>query len=45
MVIKIIGMGPKVYVADAYNIFDAFIVTLSIIDVTLSYSVAGESGG
>lgn len=39
MIIKIIGLGSSTYIKDAYNIFDAFIVTLSIIDVCVSYSL------
>lgn len=38
MIIKIIGMGPRIYIKDSYNIFDAIIVCLSIIDVSISYS-------
>lgn len=47
MLTKLIGMGPINYVNDSYNIFDGiiskiniflyFIVSLSIIDVGLSY--------
>lgn len=39
MIIKIIGMGPKSYVRDSYNIFDALIVSLSIADVCISYAL------
>lgn len=42
MVIKLIGIGPKLYIADHYNIFDSLIVTLSIVDVCLSYALPGE---
>jgi hypothetical protein len=42
MVIKIIGLGPSLFILDHYNIFDALIVTLSIIDVSLSYSILTE---
>jgi hypothetical protein len=38
MIIKLIWLGPKNYIYDPYNIFDALVVTISIIDVTLSYS-------
>lgn len=38
MLIKIAGMGPKIYVQDPFNNFDAVIVSLSIIDVVVSYS-------
>lgn len=39
MIAKLIGMGPKVYIRDRFNIFDAVIVSISIIDVVVSYSV------
>ncbi len=42
MVIKIIGLGPHLFIKDTYNIFDALIVTLSIIDVSLSYSLLSD---
>jgi Ion transport protein len=39
MLIKLFGMGPKNYVRDSFNIFDALIVVLSVADVTLSFLV------
>lgn len=42
MIIKILGMGPRLFIKDQYNIFDALIVTLSIIDVSLSYSLLSD---
>jgi len=39
MLIKLLGMGPKNYVRDSFNIFDAVIVILSIVDVCLSFLV------
>jgi hypothetical protein len=39
MIIKVTGLGPRQYVRDQYNIFDALVVTLSVVDVTLSYSL------
>ena len=39
MVIKLLGMGPKAYVRDSFNIFDALIVCLSVADVCLSFLV------
>jgi Ion transport protein len=33
LVVKIIGFGPKIFVKDGYNIFDAIVVSLSIIDI------------
>ena len=36
MVLKLIGLGCKNYKADSYNLFDASIVIISMIDWTLS---------
>ena len=36
MCIKIGGLGPRAYVRDYYNIFDAFIVSVSTIDVLVT---------
>ena len=38
MVVKIIGMGPKVYVADRFNVFDAVVVLISIMELALANS-------
>lgn len=38
MVIKLLGLGPVNYIKDSYNVFDCLVVTLSIVDVSLSYS-------
>ena len=35
MVLKVIGLGPKVYVKSLWNVFDAIIVISSILDYTL----------
>ena len=49
MIIKIIGMGPKDYIRDKFNIFDAIIVILSVIDVILDSvvqtSITGGGNG
>jgi hypothetical protein len=45
MIIKLVGLGPRRYVSDSYNIFDAFVVSISIIDVAISYSMPGDDGG
>jgi len=42
MIIKIVGLGPKMYIKDYFNIFDAFIVILSIIDVSLTFSIEND---
>ena len=39
MLIKIAGMGPRNYIRDYFNCFDAMIVTLSVADVCLSFTV------
>jgi Ion transport protein len=38
MIIKIFGLGPRTYIRDTYNIFDAFVVSLSIVDVCVTYA-------
>jgi Ion transport protein len=42
MLIKNLGMGPRLYIKDPFNVFDAIIVMVSIIDVILSYAVPGD---
>ena len=39
MIVKFIGLSPKGYIRDKFNIFDGFIVFLSIVDVVISYSL------
>lgn len=39
MLIKLLGMGPRNYIRDSFNIFDAVIVLLSVADVCLSFLV------
>ena len=34
--VKIMGFGPKLFVKDGYNIFDAIVVSLSIIDIFMN---------
>lgn len=36
MIVKLIGMGPSNYIKDSYNIFDAVIVTISIVDILVT---------
>jgi hypothetical protein len=43
MIIKLFGLGVKEYSRDGFNLFDAFIVALSIIDFSL-YFVSGSGG-
>jgi voltage-dependent calcium channel L type alpha-1D len=42
MLIKNAGLGPKNYIKDPFNIFDAIIVMVSIIDVIVTYSLPGD---
>lgn len=42
MIIKVIGLGPNMYIKDPYNIFDALIVTLSIVDVFVSATLPND---
>ena len=42
MIFKLIGLGFKVYVRDGFNLFDAFVVFVSLIEISLS--LAGTSG-
>jgi hypothetical protein len=39
MIVKLIGLGVKEYARDKYNIFDAFIVILSIIEDVTDYAI------
>jgi hypothetical protein len=39
MLMKLIGMGPRDYIKDQFNIFDALVVTLSVIDVIVNFSL------
>ena len=43
MVIKLIGLGFREYTRDSFNIFDAIIVVLSIVDLILSVSLSSDS--
>ena len=43
MVIKLLGIGFKEYARDSFNLFEAFIVILSIIDMIISAIFSGDS--
>lgn len=43
MVIKLIGLGPKLYVKDKFNIFDCIVVVVSIVENVINWS--GVEGG
>ena len=42
MVLKLIGLGPKNYVGDVWNKFDAVVVTISLVDWTISRALPPE---
>ena len=39
MILKLIGLGPKFYVKDPFNVFDAIIVMISVADIILFNTV------
>lgn len=45
MISKLIGVGPKIYVSDTFNILDAAIVLMSLIDVVLFNTVLSKDEG
>ena len=36
MIIKLMGLGPRLYVSDNFNIFDALVTLLGVIDMALT---------
>ncbi|GMF42976.1 unnamed protein product [Phytophthora fragariaefolia] len=36
MIIKIIGLGPRLYARDRFNLFDAFVVVMGLLELALS---------
>lgn len=45
MVLKLISLGPRGYVKSRWNIFDGFIVVISIVDLILELAVDGKGAG
>lgn len=45
MVIKLIGLGFREYSRDSFNIFDAIVVILSIVDIVITVSTDNEEEG
>ncbi|GAX86028.1 hypothetical protein CEUSTIGMA_g13443.t1 [Chlamydomonas eustigma] len=45
MLIKIIGMGPRQYAADSFNIFDFFVTLLGVVDMSLTLAPGVSSPG
>ena len=45
MVVKVAGIGITDYVRDKFNLFDAFIVILSLVDNIIFYSLGNSVTG
>jgi hypothetical protein len=45
MLLKLAGLGLKEYVRDKFNLFDAFIVIMSMIDNIMFYAVGSIASG
>jgi hypothetical protein len=43
LLLKLLGLGPSMYVADSFNIFDAAVVSISLLELGLA-SGGGGSG-
>ena len=44
MILNMIGLGLKQYLSDGFNIFDAVIVVLSLIDLAIALSSEEDDG-
>lgn len=42
MVIKLVGLGLREYARDSFNLFDAFIVIMSLVDMTIEATLSGD---
>ena len=42
MIIKFVGLGFHMYARDAFNLFDAFIVMLSVVDMVISEALSSD---
>lgn len=45
LIIKLIGLGIKEYVRDRFNLFDAFIVIISIVENVMFYVIGSKVAG
>ena len=43
MIIKLVGIGFREYARDSFNLFDAFIVVMSLVDMIVSATISTES--
>jgi voltage-dependent calcium channel L type alpha-1D len=45
MLIKLVGLGPKIYIKDTFNLFDCLIVLLSTVELVISWAGLKLTGG
>ena len=45
MICKLIGLGPRLYISDTFNILDALIVIMSVIDFIVTNTVLDRKQG
>ena len=45
MIVKVLGLGPKMYIKDKFNIFDATIVLISMVDVMIYFQTEKKDTG
>ena len=45
MIFKLVGLGINNYVRDGFNLFDAFVVFVSLIEILMSVAGSGENSG
>ena len=45
MMVKLIGLGPNLYVQDSFNIFDGVVVLISIVEIGIKLAGVNMSGG
>ena len=45
MIIKLMGLGPRLYISDNFNIFDAIVTCLGVVDMALTIAPNVNSPG
>jgi hypothetical protein len=45
MIVKLTGLGPSRYVKDSFNIFDAVVVLIIVVELIIKYSGVPMKGG
>lgn len=43
MTIKMVALGPKTYARDRYNLFDAFVVVITIAESIVNLSISEDN--